>query len=174
MYTAYVFADNYFEMYVNGIAVGRDNVPFTQFNSNIVRFKAKAPFTVAMHLVDWEENLGIGSESNNGSEFHAGDGGLVAVIKDKDNNIIAKTDETWKAQTFYTAPIRDLSCVSESDSERLSSNCVTTANVQDGSADYGLHWELPANWQQADFDDSNWPNATTRAVPVSTEVLPKK
>ena len=161
VYTAYVFADNYFEMYVNGVAVGRDNVPFTQFNSNIVRFKAKAPFTVAMHLVDWEENLGVGSESNNGSEFHAGDGGLVAVIKDKDNNIIAKTDETWKAQTFYTAPIRDLSCVSESGSERLSSNCVTTGNVQDGSADYGLHWELPTNWQQADFDDSSWPNATT-------------
>ena len=99
---------------------------------------------------------------------------LFDTPPDKDNNIIAKTDETWKAQTFYTAPIRDLSCVSESGSERLSSNCVTTANVQDGSADYGLHWELPANWQQADFDDSNWPNATTRAVPVSTEVLPKK
>ena len=29
------------------------------------------------------------------------------------------------------------------------------------SADYGLHWELPTNWQQADFDDSSWPNATT-------------
>jgi len=29
------------------------------------------------------------------------------------------------------------------------------------SADYGLHWEFPTNWQQADFDDSSWPNATT-------------
>lgn len=29
------------------------------------------------------------------------------------------------------------------------------------SADYGLHWELPTNWQQADFDDSSCPNATT-------------
>lgn len=54
--TAYIFADNYFEIYVNGIAVGKDPVPFTQFNSNIVQFKASSPFTVSMLLVDWEED----------------------------------------------------------------------------------------------------------------------
>ncbi|NBW30986.1 MAG: hypothetical protein EBR35_07010, partial [Flavobacteriales bacterium] len=37
--TAFIFADNYFEMYINGIPVGKDNVPYTQFNSNIVRFR---------------------------------------------------------------------------------------------------------------------------------------
>jgi hypothetical protein len=52
--TAYIFADNYFEMYINGTAVGKDKVPFTQFNSSIVRFKVKRPFTIAMLLVDWE------------------------------------------------------------------------------------------------------------------------
>lgn len=162
VYTAYIFADNYFEMYINGIAVGRDPVPFTQFNSNIIRFKAKPPFTVAMHLVDWEENLGIGSESNRGSQFHAGDGGVVAVIKNEGGKIIAKTDENWKAQTFYTAPIRDLACVSESGSKRLSNNCSTTpSREQNGAADYALHWALPENWQQKDFDDSNWPIATS-------------
>lgn len=41
VFTAYIFADNYFEMYVNGIPVGKDKVPFTQFNSSIVKFKAK-------------------------------------------------------------------------------------------------------------------------------------
>ena len=52
--TAYIFADNYFEMYINGLQFGKDNVPFTQFNSNIVRFKVNLPFTIAMLLVVWE------------------------------------------------------------------------------------------------------------------------
>ena len=60
VFTAYVFGDNYFEMYVNGIPVGKDRVPFTQFNSSVIRFKAEKPFTIAMKLVDWEEHLGVG------------------------------------------------------------------------------------------------------------------
>jgi hypothetical protein len=43
--TVYIFADNYFELYVNGKAVAKDPVPFTPFNSSVVRFKAKYPMT---------------------------------------------------------------------------------------------------------------------------------
>ena len=157
--TAYVFADNYFEMYINGIAVGKDNVPFTQFNSNILQFKVKQPFTVAMKLVDWEENSGIGSEDNQGHAYHPGDGGMVAVFKNADNKIIAKTDDSWKAQTFYSAPIRDLSCATEQGALRLTSEC-STEGLEEGSQDYALHWEVPANWYAKDFDDSAWPKAT--------------
>jgi hypothetical protein len=46
--TGYVFADNYFELYVNGVAVGKDAIPFTDFNSHLVKFKVKRPFTIAM------------------------------------------------------------------------------------------------------------------------------
>ncbi len=158
--TAYIFADNYFEMYINGTPVGKDKVPFTQFNSSIVRFKVKRPFTIAMHLIDWEENLGLGSELNGGFAYHPGDGGMVAVFKDASNNIIAKTGSDWKAQTFYTAPITDLSCPTESGNSRLSTNC-STANSNDGSKYYALHWTKPANWQATTFDDSTWPNAFT-------------
>lgn len=160
--TAYVFADNYFEMYINGTPVGKDKVPFTQFNSSIVRFKVKRPFTIATHLIDWEENLGLGSELNGGFAYHPGDGGMVAVFKDASNNIIAKTGNDWKVQTFYTAPITDLSCPTESGSSRLSTNC-STANSSDGSKYYALHWTKPANWQATTFDDSSWPNANTYA-----------
>lgn len=160
VFTTYIFADNYFEMYVNGIPVGKDKVPFTQFNSSIVKFKAKKPFTIAMKLVDWEEHLGVGCEANRGKPFHAGDAGMVAVIKDSENNIIATTDENWKAQTFYMAPIVDLSCVSEEGNYRYSKNC-STEGGQDGSSFYALHWELPSDWMKTNFDDSNWPNATT-------------
>ncbi|MEL0650473.1 hypothetical protein V6246_03505 [Algibacter sp. TI.3.09] len=157
--TAYVFADNYFEMYINGVPVAKDNVPFTQFNSNIVRFKVNTPFTIAMKLVDWEENSGLGSEANRGQAFHPGDGGMVAVFKDANGDIIATTDANWKAQTFYTAPLRDLSCASEEGTLRLSKTC-STEDSNDGTLYYALHWKVPLNWQSADFDDNEWPNAT--------------
>ena len=157
--TAYVFADNYFEMYINGTPVGKDNVPFTQFNSNIVRFKVNRPFTIAMKLVDWEENSGLGSEANRGQAFHPGDGGMVAVFKDASDDIIATTNNDWKAQTFYTAPLRDLSCANEEGTLRLSETC-STEDSNDGTSYYALHWKTPSNWQSADFDDTTWPNAT--------------
>ena len=157
--TAFVFADNYFEMYINGVPVGKDNVPFTQFNSNIVRFKAQKPFTITMKLVDWEENSGLGTESNKGNEFHAGDGGMVAVFKDTTGEIIATTNSNWKAQTYYTAPLADLSCASENGTLRLSDNC-NTETSGDGNSYYALHWKVPTGWQNSDFDDSEWPSAT--------------
>ena len=158
--TAYIFADNYFEMYINGVPVGKDNVPFTQFNSNIVRFKVNRPFTISMLLVDWEERLGVGAETNGPYTYHCGDGGMVAVFKDASNTIIAKTGSDWKAQTFYTAPIMNLSCPTESGTSRLSANC-STIDSNAGTAYYGLHWARPENWTLSTFDDSTWPAATT-------------
>ncbi len=95
--TAYIFADNYFEMYVNGVSVGKDAVPFTEFNSSIVRFRVSTPYTIAMKLIDWEENLGLGSENNRGFAFHPGDGGMVAVFKDESGKVVAMTGNDWKA-----------------------------------------------------------------------------
>lgn len=158
VYTAYIWADNYFEMYVNGKAVGKDPVPYTDFNACIVRFKVKKPFTMAIMCVDWEENLGTGTENNNGNTYHIGDGGFVAVIKDASGNVIAKTDDSWKAQTYYTAPIADLTCLSETGGQRLSGSC----NMVTGSAtSYAIHWEVPSNWYDASYDENGWPAATT-------------
>lgn len=158
LFTAYIFADNYFEMYVDGVAVGKDKVPFTPFNSSIVRFKAIPPFTIAMKLIDWEEALGIGTEKNRGSDYHAGDGGMTAVVKDSKDQIVAVTNDKWKAQTFYTAPVKELACVTESGAHRISNDC-DDKDSQDGTGFYGLHWEIPDGWQEEHFDDSDWPNA---------------
>ena len=157
--TAFVFADNYFEMYINGIAVGKDNVPYTQFNSSIVRFRVNRPFDIALLLVDWEENLGIGTELSGGFSNHSGDGGLVAVFKDEANTIIATTNNAWKAQTFYTAPIVDLSCPNEIGQERLSGNCLIQ-DSNNGAAYFGLHWPRPTGWESSNLDDASWPVAT--------------
>ena len=160
VFTSYIFADNYFEMYVNGKPVGKDKVPFTQFNSSIIRFKVKRPFTIAMMLVDWEENLGLGSELNGGYAYHPGDGGMVASIFDSQNKIIATTNKDWRVQTFYTSPIKDLSCLAETGNYRYSSIC-NHDDATDGSQYYGIHWSIPTNWQQSDFVDTVWPFAST-------------
>jgi len=158
--TAFIFADNYFEMYINGVPVGKDNVPYTQFNSNIIRFRVNKPFTIAMLLVDWEEHLGVGCENNNGYQYHMGDGGMVAVFKDSTNTIIETTGSDWKAQTFYTSPIIDLTCPSEIGSLRLTNTC-STQDSNNGAGYYGLHWSKPSNWMDEAFNDSIFPQATT-------------
>lgn len=158
--TGYLFADNYFELYVNGVEVGKDAIPFTQFNSHIVQFKVSTPYTIAILLVDWEENLGLGTEASGGSNYHPGDGGLVAVFKDEAGNTVATTGSEWKAQTFYSSPIQDLTCPTENGTLRSTANC-NTSDASDGSNFYALHWEVPANWMNEAFDDSAWPDATT-------------
>ena len=158
VFTAYIFGDNYFEMYVNGVAVGKDPVPYTDFNSCIVQFKAKKPFTVAVKCVDWEENLGLGTEAQGSSAYHIGDGGFVMTIRNTAGAIVGITDNTWNAQTYYIAPISDLACLTESGNARLSSNCTTVAGAGDS---YGIHWELPTDWFETSYDDSIWVPATT-------------
>lgn len=155
---AFIFADNYFEMYVNGKPVGKDNVPFTQFNSSVVRFRAKRPCTIAVLCVDWEENLGLGSETQPGTSYHPGDGGIVVTFTDDAGNIIATSSKNWKAQTYYTSPIQDLGCLQENGPTRSSALC-STADVADGSMFYGIHWMRPDGWMNVDFDDANWPAA---------------
>jgi len=158
IYTAYVFGDNYFEMYINGIPVGKDPVPYTEFNSCIIRFKVLKPFTIAIKCVDWEEHLGLGTEVQGSNLNYVGDGGLVAVFKNSSGSIESITNNTWKAQTFYTSPINDLSCLSEIGNYRYSNNCSTSTTT---SNSYGLHWSISANWFSDGFDDSIWPFAST-------------
>jgi len=152
--TGYLFADNYFELYINGTLVGVDPVPFTPFNSCVVRFRAKAPVTYAVKLIDWEENLGFGTELNGGNPYHAGDGGFMAQFSDG-----TVTDGNWKAQTFYIAPVDDPANVIElPDGTRDSSAVPLTA----GSANnYAIHFPVPDGWSMPGFDDSEWPQATT-------------
>lgn len=153
--TGYIFADNYFELYINGKLVGVDAVPFTPFNSSLVKFKVKKPYNIAIKLVDWEENLGLGSEDNRGKKYHAGDGGFIASFSDG-----TVTNDQWFAQTFYTSPIYDLTCLKEKDQLRDSAGCFT-GGTDDGTNAYGIHWALPKNWQTAAFDYSQWPQAST-------------
>jgi hypothetical protein len=46
--TGFMVADNYFELYINGKLIGVDATPFTPFNSHVVRFRVKRPYTIAV------------------------------------------------------------------------------------------------------------------------------
>ena len=163
--TGYIVADNYYEMYVNGKLVSVDNTPYTPFNSAIVKFKVKRPYTLAFLLVDWDERLGLGMEqfpvpvTPATTQWYPGDGGLIAKFSDG-----TMTDATWKAQTFFIAPLMDPKEVVERgnihDTPNLGGRTHPFArkpNCEDKC--YAVHYPIPANWQSPRFNDSNWPRA---------------
>jgi len=150
---AYILGDNYFELYINGVLIGVDPVPYTPFNASVTKFVVSRPYTIAMKLVDWEENLGLGSENNNGNLYHSGDGGLIAVFSDG-----TVTDANWKAQTFYVSPIDNLNNIIElPDSTRSSANATVSPTCNANC--FGIHYEIPNNWSDVGFNDNAWPLA---------------
>ena len=157
--TVYFFGDNYSEIYVNGKLVGVDPVPYWPFNTAVVRFRAERPFVLGAKLVDWEENLSLGSELMRGVPFHNGDGGFVAVVKGADGNTIDITDEQWRVKTYYMSPLLDPSCVEINDGVRSSENCSwpEKPNAEEG---YAVRWPVPDDWADPTFDDSAWTYAS--------------
>lgn len=155
--TGHLFADNYFELYVNGRLVAVDPVPYLPLNSAIVRFKVKRPITYALKLVDWEEDLGIGTERGaNGGYAQPGRGGFIARFTDG-----TVTDASWKAQTFYIAPLDRAGEVVEHKGVRTveKTEGANAASEPCGERCYAIHWRIPTWWFVPAFDDRRWPNA---------------
>ncbi len=153
--TGLLFADNYFELYINGKLVGVDAVPFTPFNASIVRFRVKKPYVIAVQLVDWEENLGLGTEQNRGTRYHAGDGGFVAHLSDG-----TKTDGSWKALPHYVSPIKALNSAKAIDDQTRDTAHLPSGRIGCSEDCYAVHWPVPDGWQELDFDASAWPDAS--------------
>ncbi|MBL8606699.1 MAG: hypothetical protein JNL38_05235 [Myxococcales bacterium] len=164
--TGYLYADNDFELWVNGKYICRDALTFVPFNSHVVRFKARYPMTIAIQAVDWEQSLGVGVELKNGSP-NVGDGGIVArFVDDKGRVTVTSTD--WRCRPYYVAPVDDPACVTP---DRDSSSCPPAACVaKDPATCHGVHWTVPADWASPTYDDSAWPKASTYAA---TAIGPK-
>ena len=161
--TGYIFADNYYELYVNGKFVARDGMGMTPFNSTVVRFRAKYPMTYAIKAVDWETHPGLGLEYD---QYNVGDGGFIARFSDGTG-----TGADWKAETFYIAPLGDPSCV-KTTGGRDSSACPAEKRQGGNKAPCGLadpktckalHFRIPDNWTSPSFNDTAWPSATLYA-----------
>ncbi len=157
--TGYLNADNYFEMYVNEKLVAVDAVPYTPMNGSIVRFKAKRPYTIAIKMVDWEENLGLGSELNRNNKWHPGDGGVMARFSDG-----TVTDSTWRAQSFYIGPLVKLEDLLElpgnlHSTEKLGRTHPLRTMPTCEDKCFGVHYDIPADWKSKAFNDKVWPRA---------------
>jgi hypothetical protein len=158
--TGYIVADNYFELYVNGKLVAVDPVPYTPFNSAIVRFRVKKPYVYAVKLVDWEEKLGLGMEwFPPNQDWYLGDGGFIARFSDG-----VVTDKTWRAQTFYIAPLNSPEEVVERgglrDTTALGRVHPLAKVPSCRERCFAVHYDVPNNWERPGFDDGNWPQAS--------------
>ncbi len=158
-FTASVWADNWFALYVNGQLVGQDSVPFEtirSFNSDTISFRAAYPLTIAVVTKDYVENdsgleyigslFGFARLWDGFTLFQQmGDGGFIAQISEtQSGEIVATTSEEWRGLVIHKAPLNP-EC--EKSSQPLKECEASIA-------------EEPADWQAKDFDDSSWATAT--------------
>jgi len=142
-FTAEVWADNWFSLYVNGELVGEDSVPITterSFNADTITFTATYPLTIAMVTKDFKEN-DSGLEYIGTDRQQMGDGGFIAQITDTSTGtVVASTSSAWRGLVIHRAPL-NTECASSAD---------PTTECQ-----YEITDE-PADWATASFDDSAW------------------
>ena len=158
-FSADVWADNWFEMRINGIQVAEDSVPITterSFNAESFTFEAERPFTIGLVAKDFIEN-DTGLEYIGIRRQQMGDGGVIAQIKDASGSTVAVTNADWQCHVIHTAPLNK-ACESESDPVAGKGVCAFDIS------------EEPDSWDKAAFDASDWPLAS---VYTSDQVDPK-
>lgn len=154
-----VWADNWFEMRINGQQVAEDSVPITterSFNAESFEFEAERPFVVGLVAKDFKAN-DTGLEYIGTRRQQMGDGGVIVQIKDADGNVVTASNSDWQCLVIHTAPL-DKSCEQASNPVAGEGACTFEA------------MDEPAGWDLADFDASNWPQANSY---TEREVSPK-
>ena len=146
-FTAEIWADNWFALYVNGKKVGEDSTPFAterSFNSDAITFKASYPLTIGIMARDYVENAS-GLEYIGKPNQQIGDGGIIAQIRDTDSKqVITATNKSWKVFVTNKAPLNE-DCVKSKDPLL---DCKTTVT------------RAPTSWYSATFKDTSWKSAT--------------
>lgn len=142
-FTAEVWADNWFALYINGKLVGQDSVPITterSFNSERITFKATYPLTIGLIGKDFKEN-DSGLEYIGSNRQQIGDGGVVLQIKESTSGkVIASTSKKWRVLAIQQAPLNS-ECVTSNDPLR---DCKSSQK------------SVPSNWSKSSFSDSKW------------------
>ncbi len=109
-----VWADNWFEMRINGTKVAEDSVPITterSFNAESFSFDADRPFTIGLVVKDFKQD-GTGLEYIGTRRQQMGDGGVIVQVRDSAGNSIAVSNSNWSCMVIHTAPL-DKSCARE-------------------------------------------------------------
>ncbi len=158
-FTADVWADNWFEMRIDGQTVAVDSVPITterSFNAESFAFTAERPFTVGLIAMDFKEN-DTGLEYIGTRRQQMGDGGVIVQVRDSDGQIVTASDATWQCMVAHAAPA-DPSCAAESAPVAGQGACAfDTTQPPDG-------WDLP------EFDATAW---STAQIYTPAQVDPK-
>lgn len=158
-FSADVWADNWFEMRIDGTQVAEDSVPITterSFNAESFSFEAERPFVLGVVAKDFKEN-DTGLEYIGTNRQQMGDGGLILQMRDAAGETVAVSSAEWSCLVIHTAPL-DKSCESEKDPVAGDSPCKFDASDE------------PEGWDTASFDVSDWPQADVYSV---QEVSPK-
>lgn len=158
-FDADVWADNWFEMRVNGEQVAEDSVPITterSFNAESFSFEAETPFVIGLVAKDFKEN-DTGLEYIGTGRQQMGDGGVIVQIRNAAGETVVVTNDQWQCQVIHTAPL-DKSCEDVSDPVAGEGACGFEASDE------------PAGWDLPGFDASGWAQAD---VYTDAEVDPK-
>lgn len=158
-YSADVWADNWFEMRIDGQQVAEDSVSITterSFNAESFSFDAEPPFVIGVVGKDFKEN-DTGLEYIGSRRQQMGDGGLILQIKDAAGETVVVSDDGWQCLVIHTAPL-DKSCEGENDPVAGQGACGFEASAE------------PDGWDMAGFDASDWAAAD---IYSEAEVSPK-
>ncbi len=158
-FTADVWADNWFELRVDGVQVAEDSVPITterSFNAESFTFEAEPPFVLGLVAKDFKEN-DTGLEYIGTRRQQMGDGGAILQIKDGSGQTAIVSNDAWLCRVIHTAPL-DKSCESEASPVAGDAPCGFEASDE------------PDGWDMAEFDASGWMSAS---VYTAAEVDPK-
>lgn len=147
-----VWADNWFDMRIDGALVAEDSVPITterSFNAESFSFDADRPFVIGLTAKDFIEN-DTGLEYIGSRRQQMGDGGLILQIRDAAGDVFAVSDESWQCLVVHAAPL-DTSC--ENVPEPIAGEGACTFEILDE----------PEGWSAPDFDASAWDPATVHS-----------
>lgn len=148
-YSVDVWADNWFEMRIDGVTVAEDSVPITterSFNAESFSFSGEPPFVIGLVAKDFIEN-DTGLEYIGTSRQQMGDGGVILQIKNSVGDMIAVSDAHWQCSVIHTAPL-DKSC-----------EIVIKPVAGEGACGFDIADE-PEGWDQDGFDASGWEEAS--------------
>jgi len=159
-YSADVWADNWFEMRIDGVQVAEDSVPITterSFNAESFEFEAERPFVVGLVAMDFRQN-DTGLEYIGTGRQQMGDGGVIVQIHDAAGETVAVSNSGWQCLVIHTAPL-DKSCESEANPVAGEGACAFET------------MDEPAGWDLPGFDAGAWPQAVEYS---EREVRPKE
>jgi hypothetical protein len=146
-FVAEVWADNWFELYVNGKRVGGDSVPFSterSFNSERFTFTASYPMRLGVIAKDYVADAS-GLEYIGTSRQQIGDGGIIFQIRSVETgDIVATSNATWRIFVINRAPLNPQCATSSTPS--TSCNSMTSKS--------------PKGWNTSQFDSNSWAKAS--------------